>query len=247
MTRNIYLNGKMGELFGKVWRLNASTVREAMHGIDVQREGKLKQYLIKCTEEGIEFTVQKGEEFLDYENLQMELGKEDLIITPIPQGALGATEKAILGVALIVASFFIDPSGSTGLKVLKIGMMVVGSILATQGLTEMMTPDSPSEAREGYLFNGPENSIKQGIPVPLCYGQLIVGGAPINFGFIGDITRPAGFTYAGKQGYSPPNSDDPVGRYCFVSGSAGDSGGDNRSQDARSGNGSSNSKEAQLQ
>lgn len=236
MTRNIYLNGKMGELFGKVWKLNAATVKEAMHGIDVQREGKLKQYLVNCTEEGIQFTVQKGEEFLGYDNLQMELGKDDLIITPIPAGAISDTLKAIIGIALVIGSFFIDPTGSTGLKILKIGMMLVGSMLAMQGITQMMAPDDPSAKEDGFAFNGPENTIKQGIPVPLCYGQLMVGGAPINFGFTGDITRPVGFSYAGKQGASAPNSDDPVGRYCFVSGSDGDSGSGNRSNDVRSDN-----------
>ena len=73
MTRTIYLNGKMGELFGKVWKLNAATVAECMHGIDCQREGKLKKYLLDCTEKGIMFTVQRGEEFLDYDNLQMNI------------------------------------------------------------------------------------------------------------------------------------------------------------------------------
>ena len=87
MTRNIYLKGKMGKLFGDHWTLNAATVQEAMHGIDVQRENKLTKYLTECTEAGIEFYVQKGEEVLGYDNLNMELGKDDLIITPVPAGA----------------------------------------------------------------------------------------------------------------------------------------------------------------
>ena len=36
---------------------------------------------------------------------------------------------------------------------------------------------------ESNLFNGPINNTKVGIPVPLCYGKMEVGGAVINFGF----------------------------------------------------------------
>jgi len=185
MTRNIYLKGKMGKLFGEHWKLNASTVREAMNGIDVQREGKLKQYLIDCTEKGIEFTVQRGEDFLEYDNLQMELGNDDIIITPLPVGA-GKTAgriKAIIGIALIVIGVLSLMSGNPILAVGAWYLIGAGALLASIGIVEMLTPDTPSNSKDGYLFNGPENSVKQGIPVPLCYGELIVGGAPINFGF----------------------------------------------------------------
>lgn len=185
MTRNIYLKGKMGKLFGEHWKLNASTVREAMNGIDVQREGKLKQYLIDCTEKGIEFTVQRGEDFLEYDNLQMELGNDDIIITPLPVGA-GKTAgriKAIIGVALIVIGVLSLMSGNPILAVGAWHLIGAGVLLASIGIVEMLTPDTPSNSKDGYLFNGPENSVKQGIPVPLCYGELIIGGAPINFGF----------------------------------------------------------------
>ena len=107
MTRTIYLQGKMGELFGEVWNLNAATVSECMNGIDCQREGKLKQYLMDCTEKGIMFTVQKGKEFLDYDNLQMNLGENDLIITPVPAGSANKLLKVIVGFALMVVGAMI--------------------------------------------------------------------------------------------------------------------------------------------
>src|SRR6056300_824254 len=139
MTRNIYLKGKMGKLFGEHWKLNASTVREAMNGIDVQREGKLKQYLIECTEKGIEFSVQRGEDYLDYDNLQMNLGEDDIIITPLPQGAgkTSARIKAIVGIALIIVGILMPGDTGTKSEIIKLGVMLLGSILATQGITEL--------------------------------------------------------------------------------------------------------------
>ena len=229
MTRNIYLQGKLGKLFGEHWKLNASTVQEAMHGIDVQRDGKLRQHLVDCTEKGIQFSVQKGKDFLDYDNLQMELGDDDLIITPLPQGA-GKTAgriKAIIGIALIVIGIIGVATGNPelGTKIAHLGyyLLAAGSLLSAIGIAEFLTPNTPSNSEEGYLFNGPENTLKQGIPVPLCYGELIVGGAPINFGFT-NAKYAGGFKLVsgGERGYA---SHDTYGRYQFINNSAGSSGG----------------------
>ena len=236
MTRNIYLKGKMGKLFGEHWKLNASTVREAMNGIDVQREGKLKQYLIDCTEKGIEFTVQRGEDFLEYDNLQMELGNDDIIITPLPVGA-GKTAgriKAIIGIALIVIGVLSLMSGNPILAVGAWYLIGAGALLASIGIVEMLTPDTPSNSKDGYLFNGPENSVKQGIPVPLCYGELIVGGAPINFGFTdrrSDYASGFSRVTVSESGYG---SHDTYGRYQTITNNTGGTGG-GKGDDGRSG------------
>lgn len=197
MTRNIYLKGKMGKLFGEHWKLNADTVQEAMHGIDVQRENKLTKYLTDCTEKGIKFHVQKGKELLDYTNLSTTLGEEDLIITPIPSGALSDLGKAIIGLALIITAIFFPAAipgllgieGTIAMAAVNVAAFLVGSSLAMQGLKGLMTPKDPSEAGEGHFFQGPVNNVKQGVPVPLLYGRLIVGGTPMNFAFLdGDRT-----------------------------------------------------------
>ena len=65
------------------------------------------------------------------------------------------------------------------------GMFAVGlSInLALAGLMEMMAPDPSVDAdqEESYLFNGREQNIIEGDPVPVLYGKLEVPGQPINF------------------------------------------------------------------
>ena len=220
MTRTIYLQGKMGELFGDVWNLNAATVAECMHGIDCQREGKLKQYLLDCTEKGIKFTVQRGEEFLDYDNLQMDLGEDDLIISPVPAGSGNKLLKVIVGFVLMVGAAYLMATGTfTGIMgFVKFGGLVamgmVGSALLNSGVAEYMAPKKGMEKGDAFLFDGPVNTVKQGIPVPLAYGQLLVGGATISFGFTDtEVTSASGFTFSNSTGgaYSssagtPPNS-----------------------------------------
>lgn len=174
----------MGELFGEVHRLNVKTIQEAVHAIDTM-QGGLKRYLVDCTENGVDFTVQRGEDFIGYEELGLELGKDDIIISPIPRGSKKFKEylKIIVGIALIIGSFFIDTSGTTGQAIASI-MFNVGMQLALNGIIALTT-DEPDELDEekAQMFNGPINNTKSGIPVPLCYGEIEVGGAVVNFGF----------------------------------------------------------------
>lgn len=219
MTRTIYLNGKMGELFGEVWKLNAATVAECMHGIDCQREGKLKKYLMDCTEKGIMFTVQRGKEFLDYDNLQMNLTEDDLIISPVPAGSGNKFLKLIVGFALLVTGAWIAAGGIASLGTLgaaaaSVALGLVGSALLNSALSEYMAPKKGMERGDAFLFDGPVNNTKEGIPVPLAYGQLLIGGTPISFGFTNrERTSSSGFTFKSSTGgvsqttgQIPPNS-----------------------------------------
>ena len=195
MTRNIYLKGRMGKLFGEHHRLNCKTVQEAMHAIDVMKGG-LRQYLMDCTENGVGFTVQKGEELLSQQEVGLELGKDDIVITPIPKGAeMSDVAKIIIGITLIVVGFmFGDSSGTTFEKGIAL-LASVGASLALQGIIGLTT-DEPEELNEedSTLFNGPINNTKSGIPVPLAYGRMEVGGAVVNFGF-------TDYRITGNQGY----------------------------------------------
>ena len=66
------------------------------------------------------------------------------------------------------------------------GMMVamLGVNLAMMGLTEMSMPDAGDmESDPSFLFNGANNNIEQGQPVPLLYGTMKIGGTPLSQGF----------------------------------------------------------------
>jgi hypothetical protein len=52
------------------------------------------------------------------------------------------------------------------------------------GITEltMKAPKHNKDEEKG-LFNGPENTLIQGTPVPIAYGKLLIGGKPISVNF----------------------------------------------------------------
>ena len=44
----------------------------------------------------------------------------------------------------------------------------------------MPGPEIDKETPDNYLFNGNSEHIKEGLPVPLLYGEMMVGGGLIN-------------------------------------------------------------------
>ena len=58
----------------------------------------------------------------------------------------------------------------------------VATNLALTGITQLLAPgpESDGDKNDSYLFSGPSNNGKQGLPVPILYGELIVGGMPIS-------------------------------------------------------------------
>ena len=127
----------------------------------------------------------------------------------MPAGAKGGAGKifAAIAIAILVianpASLFFTPgaAGAAG-SLTTLGQFAVGlaTNLALTGLAEIMAPgpESDSQQEEGYLFDGPTNNVQQGLPVPVCYGELLVGGAPISLSFKPIIEGYSGSGYRGR-------------------------------------------------
>ena len=196
MQRNIHIEGEMGALFGAQHHMNAPTVRDVFKLMQVNHPG-FKKYLIDSHEKGISFAIEVGGEDVEYaEELLLPLHKGDVLITPVPEGAGG--NKKILAALAIVAVLVIS-GGFAGLTTganpgylvasgggLNTAGLIAVSIttnLALAGLQEVMAPDpaTDSDQEESYLFNGQEQNIIEGDPVPILYGKLEVPGQPINF------------------------------------------------------------------
>jgi predicted phage tail protein len=91
---------------------------------------------------------------------------------------------------LIVASFFVPGSTPAALAASS-ALLGTGIALTAGGVIQMLTPvpKSPdqqeqavTENKPSYLFNGAFNSTQQGLPVPVVYGQMLVGSSVITVG-----------------------------------------------------------------
>jgi predicted phage tail protein len=180
MLRKLYLEGDMGEKYGRIAEVKATTVREVIQYLDANHSG-LKKYLLDKHDKNIGFTIKIADEYVeDDKELLLPLDKGDIIITPVPIGSSGAI-KTILGIILVIVGFVVSPYAPWLGKAL-IG---IGLSLAASGIAELMAPDpatdNQEENKEGYLFQGAEQSIPEGNPVPVLYGELRVPGQPVSF------------------------------------------------------------------
>lgn len=230
--KRIHLLGNLGEKFGPLWRANCSTVSEALRLIECQCPD-FKKYLIDAVEEGTNFAVRTGEELLETgEELYMNVTEDDVYITEVPVGS-GGWGKIIVGAILVIAAIAITiASGGTALPALlatggaltTFGTVVVATLasiglnLILAGVNELLMPKPDKGKQGGAFFSGAINTVKQGQPVPVLYGELIVGGAPISVSYTKSKIATTGYVYtdaqpgpapAGTTSTSNPYATDP--------------------------------------
>ena len=190
--QTVYLKGNLAQ-FGEVWEVNCSKLIDIFRLIKCQTPG-FEQYLINIVENKRGISIVKGENVIDsVEDILMpDLKNEDIIITEVPAGSDDALDFIAAAVITVIAlnalpEAFIDKLlfGSETLTVGKVlGTMALN--FALTGISMMLSPgpetdipDQLEEEAKGKLFDGPANVTKQDIPIPLLYGELLVGGATI--------------------------------------------------------------------
>ena len=235
---HVKLMGELGEKFGTDWHMNVKNFRDIFKLIECQTEGFKSYLLKCAEKGIDFDILNGADLVEDGFAVMLEHPKDTIVITPKATGAGASDViKVIVGIVLFMYGYdFIMNLGgpftettsgtlnmtSTGGGTVEIsttqlttygeiaaaGTQLLGAGLAMSGVTGYFTPDSPSEAGESYLFDGPQNNTKQGVPVPLLYGELIVGGAITNFGFIPNRVNfeQTGYTLVEPDDSSPPGS-----------------------------------------
>lgn len=123
------------------------------------------------------------------EQLHYPIGAEEEIkVVPVMAGAGGEVGQILAGVALVAAAIFIPGLGLglAGATVTQIGLL--GGALILGGIAQLLTPtpqldvgiDSAQDPRKSFSFSGIQNVSRQGIPVPIVYGETIVGSVVIS-------------------------------------------------------------------
>jgi predicted phage tail protein len=220
MIRKVHLMGNLGKQFGEEWSVNCTTVSECLRLIECQATN-FRKYLIEIVEQGTNFSVRTGEELIGTgEELFMNVNAEDIYITEIPAGS-GGWGKILVGALLITAAIFVPylpvflstvtttTIGAGGLATATVTLgttgagafaaMALGSIglnLIMAGVNELLMPKPDKGKAGGAIFSGPVNNVKQGQPVPLLYGELIVGGSPISSTFTKAKINSTGVAYS---------------------------------------------------
>lgn len=188
---NVYLHGLLGRKFNKSWRLAVSSVSEAIKAIDINTNGRLREYLGGEAREK-KYMVKIGDYYLrDKEELVGSSGSKDIHIVPYTKGA-SAAAKIIAGVVLVVVGAILYYYGGGFLVKAGMGLMMMGASLTLGGIVQMLTPvanfnsTDDSTTRGSNIFEGNSINVSQGGSVGLAYGRVLVSPMPISVSIINE-------------------------------------------------------------
>ena len=212
MMRNIYLEGELGNRYGRELTANVDSIRDAFRLIEANYPD-FKTYLISCHEKNIGFTFEvAGKSIEKEEDLIFPIESGDIVISPIPAGSKSGGAKILAAIAIVAImltpglreAFYITEAAAAAAGTtagFTTAGMVAASLalnLAMTGLQQLMAPDPATDSDEptSYMFNGSGQNVIEGDPVPILYGELRVPGRPIAFSVINNArTFGAGINY----------------------------------------------------
>jgi predicted phage tail protein len=200
MLRTIKVYGPMATfLKRRVFKADVANPAEAVRFLianfpALERHMADQYYKVQVSDRALELGSAPDE-------LHLPIGQQETIsIIPVMAGA-GAAGRIIAGVALIALAFIPGIGTATAAAIAagaKAGLTAVGTVLfslgaslAIGGIAQLLTPvpkigDAEDDPRKSYSFSGVQNVSRQGVPVPIVYGEMIVGSIVISAGISTD-------------------------------------------------------------
>jgi len=139
------------------------------------------------------------------EQLHYPVGaQEEIKVVPVMAGAGGGAGRILLGAALIGVSLALPGGGLFGASVfgaaggpiaaagtlttVATSLSYIGASLVLGGVAQLLSPtprmntgaNSDQDPRKSYSFSGIQNISRQGVPVPVIYGETIVGSVTVS-------------------------------------------------------------------
>ena len=191
MLRKIKLYGALAKFVGhRVLEADVATAAEAVRFL-VANWPELERHMADQ-----HYRVHTAGEDLTLDDIHNPMGQE-LRIVPVVAGA-GAAGRILDGIALIALSFtVIGPALAAGVWAGAIGYTAAGAILnaglflgaslVLGGISELLTPvpkaaKDDNDPRKSFSFSGIQNTSRPGVPVPVVYGEMLIGSVVVSAG-----------------------------------------------------------------
>jgi len=185
----------------------ADTPAQALKALLVNFPG-LEKWLIDSEQRGVGYRVTVGKQAVhdeDVSGLFLPWSEQEIFsITPVLTGAGGGTGQILAGVGLVAAAIILGPAAGgflgLGAGLAGGGAGIIGGVAATAigaigaslifgGVAQLISPaprppglteQNEATRLESNSFSGIVNTTRQGVPVPIAYGRVFVGGAVIS-------------------------------------------------------------------
>jgi predicted phage tail protein len=190
MLRKIKLYGALAKFIGqRVLEADVATAAEAVRFL-LANWPELEAHM-----NDQHYRVSVGKYDLDLEELHHPAGAAPISFVPVVSGA-GAVGRILAGIAIIAFAIVTAGAGLiAGLGLgfgasTAIGIGLTGLGLVIGGVAQLLTPtprvaqgaDTQDDPRKSYSFSGVQNVSRAGVPVPIVYGETVVGSVVISAG-----------------------------------------------------------------
>ncbi|MHA6127937.1 tail assembly protein [Pseudomonas fluorescens group sp. PF-1] len=179
---SVRLSGSLAMKFFRKrdYLLESGTTNEVFSALRNTVDGFADE-IMRMSRAGIRFAIFRNRVNVGKDELTLS-GTTEIRIVPIIAGSKrGGLFQTIAGVALIVVGAIFEQPWAVGIG---IGMVSggVAQMLSPVPKTGNQQDQAASENKPSYLFNGAFNSTQQGLPVPVVYGEMLVGSSVIAVG-----------------------------------------------------------------
>ena len=198
MLREIRVYGELAKFMGvRSFMAEARDVAEAVRYLLVNFAG-LEAHMGQH-----DYRILVGGYSIGEEEISHPIGQNVIRIIPVVAGGGGGVGRIIAGIAIVAAAILIPGLGFglAGATVTQIGL--VGASLALSGVSQLLTPvpriappsamsgysptytaqttrETEMDPQKSYSFSGIQNTSVQGTPVPIIYGETVVGSVVIS-------------------------------------------------------------------
>jgi predicted phage tail protein len=179
MLRKIKLYGKLAKFIGhRVLEADVATAAEAVRFLLAnwpEAEAHMNDQ---------HYRVSIGTYDIDLEELHHPAGAAPISFVPVVAGA-GAVGRIIAGIALVALALFV-PLVAFGVALNGV-VLGIGASLVIGGVAQLLTPtpkisQDEGDPRKSFSFSGIQNTNRAGVPVPVVYGETLVGSVVISAG-----------------------------------------------------------------
>lgn len=190
----IYLHGELGEEFGREFRLDVRSVREAFMALGAQ----IEDFEERVREGAFRIIRTRNDDQTEVDENLLDLGMSEtrVDVYPAMAGAKSGLGKIVLGIAIIglavvtsgaslagtMSAFGTSLGAGIGFMGITYGGIAAFGVMMALGGISMMFAPSPkgvkaeqADQKSSFIISSPQNTQAQGGPIPLVYGYVLTG------------------------------------------------------------------------
>ena len=171
----IKLHGILGKKFGRFFKLDVQTAREATHAIACQNK-EFKRFMLESDKLGLKFAVFLGRKNIAENDIDNVTDSDVIHIVPRIVGSGGSSFNWL---QVVAGAVLIGVGVVMGFNPALIGAgagLLMGGVAGLLMPTVDMSNQDPDGNKANKGFGSAVTTVSQGNPVPILYGEREIGG-----------------------------------------------------------------------